>query len=66
MLERQTATRTGTTTSYKFLLAFVLNQQNAQFNNVKKGNFRSLKDRDKEICDYNDNDLLLLKRWRQN
>ena len=48
----QTATRTRTTTSYKSLVAFVLDQQNAQFNNVKDGNFRSLKDCDKQICNY--------------
>ena len=49
---------------YISLVASLLDQQNAQFNNTKKGNFRSLKDCDKQISNYDDNDLLLLKRCR--
>ena len=66
MLKPQTAATTVTTTSYISLVASLLDQQNAQFNNAKESNFRSLKECDKEVCNYDDNDLLLLKRCRQN
>ena len=66
MLKPQTAATTGTTTSYISLVASLLDQQNAQFNNAKESNFRSLKECDKEVCNYDDNDLVLLKRCRQN
>ena len=48
------------------LVDSLLDQQNPQFSNVKEGKFRSLKDCDKQICNCDDNDLLLLKRCRQN
>ena len=66
MLKPQTAATTVTTTSYISVVASLLDQQNAQFNNAKESNFRSLKECDKEVCNYDDNDLLLLKRYRQN
>ena len=66
MLKPQTAATTVTTTSYISLVASLVDQQNAQFNNAKESNFRSLKECDKEVCSYDDNDLLLLKRGRQN
>ena len=50
---------------YISLVASFLDLQNAQFNNAKEGNFRSLKDCDKQICYYDENDLLPLKRCRQ-
>ena len=66
MLKPQTAATTVATTSYISVVASLLDQQNAQFNNAKESNFRSLKECDKEVCNYDDNDLLLLKRCRQN
>ena len=66
MLKPQTAATTVTTTSYISLVDSLLDQQKAQFNNAKESNFRSLKECDKEVCNYDDNDLLLLKRCRQN
>ena len=51
---------------YISLEASLLHQQNAEFTIVKEGKFRSLKDCDKQICNYDDNNLLLLKSCRQN
>ena len=39
-------------------MSSILYQQNAQFDNAKERNFRSLKDCDKQICNYDDNTAL--------
>ena len=39
---------------YISLKASIFDRQNVQFNNVKKGNFRSLKDCDKQRYNYDD------------